>query len=522
MTLVRPEITGRRAALACCAVALGLSWTVAALSDGALHDDDLTHFLYAKWASERPEYLVHEWGRPGFTVLYFLPAQLGWVAARGLSGLLTVLAAWLAYRIADRLHLPHAWLAAPLTLVQPMFFQLSTTTLTETPLAFYVALAVWLLLEKRHGASAAVLSLAFLTRHEAIVWLPIWLVAMWYERSRWWCYAWLIWAPLAHNLVAPSLLGKVPILMFLEPADDVQYGCGSAMAMVGRALLAYGPGLAALAGLGSVMICRLRRGWIVAAAVAAYFGCHAACRYLGVYATGGYARFLVPICPLMAVLALAALRGLADWSARRWWVRPTAVAAVFVLLWFAGEWEKPWWVYPPFMLAFRLATGGVVLATAATVWVRLRRDRLRWVRWVVPAGLVVMTLGQTAYLCRPWPMTSDQRSVAEVVDWLKRNGYGDRRVLSANIWVHYLWPMTAKPSEWPVSRQIAQAEPGTILIWDRRYAPSFPHRMALDAYKNAPDYKLLTQSSPSPGVFCYVFEKGTDPPTPGPPARGSR
>jgi predicted membrane-bound dolichyl-phosphate-mannose-protein mannosyltransferase len=318
---------GRRLAVGSCLIALAISVVLAAASDGSHHDDDLAHFLYARWSGEHPKYLLHEWARPGFTVLYALPAQLGWVAARWLSGLLTVAAAWLAYRCAEEIRLPHAWIVAPLALIQPMFLQLSYTTLTETPLAFFLMLAMWLLLSRRFGLSAVALSAALVTRHEAVVWLPIWVIAMWHGRARWWSYPLLLWAPVLQNALSPFVIGKMPILLFLEPTADVHYGHGSAMAMVGRAVVAYGPGMAAMSCLGVVSVWRKRRGWIVASSAIVYFAFHVICRYLGVYATGGYPRFLVPICPLVAILVAAAILALAEWSSPRWWLRATAVAA---------------------------------------------------------------------------------------------------------------------------------------------------------------------------------------------------
>jgi hypothetical protein len=493
--------------MACCLAGLAISWLLAFNSDGVLHDDDLTHFLYARWARQVPGYLVHEWGRPGFTVLYFLPAQIGWVAARCLSGVLTVLSAWLAYRIAERLYLPHAWLAAPLALIQPMFFQLSYTTLTETPLAFYAALGLWLLIARRYGWSAVVFSLTLVTRHEALVWLPVWVLAMWCGRARPWSYLWLGWAPLLHNLLAPGMIGKVPLKMFFLPSADVQYGSGSLWAMPARAVLTWGPGIAALACLGAILICRRRGGWIVTSMAAVYFGTHAIVRCLGLFATGGYARFLVSLAPLVAILAVAGIGGLGDWSARRWWLRPTLVAAAFVLFWFAGEQEKPWWIYPPFLLGFRIVTAGIVVMVVALIAVNRKRHRLAWARWVLPALLVGLTVLHTAYICRPWKLSSDQRSIQSVVQWLKDNGYGGRRVLAASIWVHWFWPSVLKPDEYDTAGRLAEAPAGTLLIWDKRYSPTFPHNMPLKDYLNDPRYRLLTRSWPSPDVFCYAFEK---------------
>ena len=50
-------VDGHRIAIACCLIALVLSGLMAFLSDGAHHDDDLAHYLYAKWSANRPAYL---------------------------------------------------------------------------------------------------------------------------------------------------------------------------------------------------------------------------------------------------------------------------------------------------------------------------------------------------------------------------------------------------------------------------------------------------------------------------------
>lgn len=494
-------------AITFCFVGLVASFAMAWQSDGVHHDDDLTHFLYAKWARQIPGYLVHDWGRPGFTVLYFPAAQIGWVAARWFSGILTILAAWLAYRAAERMYLPYAWLVVPLTLIQPMFFQLSYTTLTETPLAFYAALALRLLVSGRCGGSAVVMSLSLVTRHEAVVWLPIWAFAMWHRRARPWSYLLLVWAPIVHNLLMWDVLGKTPFEVFLNRTHDVQYGRGPIMAIPARALVAYGPGLAALAVLGAVAICRRRGGAVIAAMTAAYVLTHAGLRYLGWYATAGYARLLVPVAPMVGLLCVAAIAALADWSARRWWLRPAGVAAAFVFFWWACEAEKPWWLYPPFLLAFRVVTVGVVLIAAASVWVGLRRPRLTWIRWVFPVLLVSLTGIQTLHLARPWRMTPEQRSIQQVVQWLKDNGYGGRRILASNVWVNLLWPYVLDPGDYDTKRLFEDAPAGTVLIWDKRFSPAFPRNMELADYLNNPHCRLLTKSWPSPGVFCYAFEK---------------
>lgn len=506
-TYVPTALTSRNAAIACCLVALLLSWLLAILSDGVHHDDDLTHFLYAKWSGHRLAFLLNEWGRPGFTVLYFLPSQLGWTAARMFSGLLSVAAAWWAFRTAEEVRLPWAWLAAPLALIQPMFFQLSYTTLTETAVAFYVTLAMLLLVRGRFALSAAVLSLTLVTRYECVVWLPLWVVAMWFGRARWRDMIWLLWAPIAYNVITYLWLGHVPFDMFFEPKANTDYGRGTLLAMPARALLAFGPGIIALAAVGIPATWPKRWGWFVAGVALLYFAFHVFCRYLGLYATGGYPRFLISISPIVGVLALAGARELACWTSPRWPRAVVILALTLLVFWYAGEAEKPDWIYPPFVWAFRLTTFALVFLVVGLLVLRSVRPRPAWWPVVLPMLLIGTTLIQTRYMAKPWMKGKDQWAVASVVTWLKEHGYGDRPILATNVWVYRLWPMRLQEDKWHVAKELEAAPPGTILIWDKCYSPSHPHAMDVRRFKDDPNYRLLTKSWPSPGVFCYAFEK---------------
>src|SRR5262245_8867837 len=82
--------------------ALGLA------SDGVYHDDDLTHFLMARWARWFPGYLLHIWGRPGFTIPVAAVAWVNntttaWQLARLLSACVTAGSTLIAVHVASDL-----------------------------------------------------------------------------------------------------------------------------------------------------------------------------------------------------------------------------------------------------------------------------------------------------------------------------------------------------------------------------------------------------------------------------------
>ena len=80
-TVLQSLISGLTLGCIYAALGLGLSVWMGLRSDGVYHDDDLTHLQMARWAWQYPRYLLHDWGRPGFTVLYASPASAGWAPA---------------------------------------------------------------------------------------------------------------------------------------------------------------------------------------------------------------------------------------------------------------------------------------------------------------------------------------------------------------------------------------------------------------------------------------------------------
>src|SRR5262245_24449923 len=127
-----------------------LIWLVVFAAIGAAlvllyHDADQQdsgyHFLFARWARRHPRYLVGVWARPLFTLLYSLPAQFGYAAAKFFTVIISLAAAWQTFRLARQIKLDRAELAIPLLFLQPSFFLLSSTVLTETLFALVFVIA---------------------------------------------------------------------------------------------------------------------------------------------------------------------------------------------------------------------------------------------------------------------------------------------------------------------------------------------------------------------------------------------
>lgn len=548
-------------------LALGAAITAAcavANPESLHHFDDLTHYLFAKWAWQWPAYLIDEWGRPGFTALYFLPAGLSWTACRLLSTLLTAAAAWLAFRIAQRAGLRSAWAVIPLCYAQPLYFQLAQTTLTETPLAFYLTFAVYLAQRDRWAWSAAFISLATITRHEAAIFIPLWILLAWRETTPLLCSCsvssclaeilwhrrlvgdstgetpvpqhglraepglwrlWpLIWAPVAVNVAAVAI-GMVPgIVRLFEPKPSAMYGQGGWLTFFSRSMEAFGPAVMVLAIVGASRLARMPKGGVVVACAVVYFATHTTIRALGLFNSGGYARFLVPISPLLAVMALSGWSRLRSTAPRERRIATMLAAGAMIVLWlamerqlalYAAQLDEATELPAVHVAAWAVRCTAALLALLAVVTAGLGSwPRHRFLRMTaVPATIVAMLLLTSWALCRPLAKPHAGRIAEEALAWTAAHGFGDREIISANMWVTYATGRALPPLKRGVRSQLEQAPVGSLFLWDEQFAPCDDDSLRLQKLLANPAFGLLHRSRPLPyhsRPYILVFEKRAD------------
>jgi hypothetical protein len=514
---------------------LACSLVMAALSDGGHQDDDLTHYQMARWSLAHPAYLLDSWGRPGFTVLYALPAQAGWLGARACSGLLTALTAWLAYLIAGRLGVRAAPLVPLLLWLQPLPFTLSYTTLTETPLALYFTLAGWLYLRGNRGLSAAVISLCACTRHEAVLWLAMWLAAMLYERRPVREWIWLCWAPVVQNAVSWAAFGEIPLLMLFDAHPSDEYGHGLWLSMLTRWPVAAGLGQLLLAVSVLPDVLRRRGALLWIGGGLAYFVAHSVIYCFGMFASGGYFRFLVPIGPVVAVAAAEALGQ--SWAGLRQGTtaqKPLWLAlGGIIALWGAVEAEAALHrtvlvehhltVVLPATRALLGLLGSVTLgalvlsACPAGRWRAVAGGALPLVALVLTVGqwAVCATLPPAFRLCAPLVLDERQRTYRAAVAWLDAQHLRQQPIVAASWWLDEFLGRTRPPRGQLAGNQVADMQPGDLLLWDSREFASPRHGLSLADLRARPDFVELWHSGGGPldDVYCAVFEKRPPPAT---------
>jgi hypothetical protein len=503
-------------------IGTAVSVILALLSDGAYHDDGLTHYLFARWAWSDPHYLLNEWGRPGLTLLLFPFAAVGWPAAKVCMAVVSGVAVWLAYRSAVRLRLRTAEWVPLLCFVQPVFLVMSYDTMTESAMAFYLVLGLWLHLTRRPGWGAAAVSLCFVTRYESSVLLAVWAVGLWRARAGWTAFALLLWTPVTYNLLGLLLGGRLPLLYFGETPQLAAYGAGNPLTMLVRSMASWGPAVCVLALVGCLESWRVREGWMVSVSVLAYLVTHSLVYWLGTHGSGGYPRFLVAVTPLVGIAAANGLERLADAGAfRRRAVLVLLVLVVGVLCLGAeleGTARDEAWIFllekvRPVVRILSLA----VIALGLLWWARLGRAKAgRPVTW--PAGVlavlaVVATMVPLVLFVRPHRLGPDARAVRAAVGWIEAREPASRTVVATTVWASYFLDRgysVVPPDRTPI---LDEAEPGTLLLWDAEYSPGERFGLTLDAMAGHASAWRLVWTSPArdrrdPFVRVYQCVRG--------------
>lgn len=415
--------------------ALGLSWLAIMLlrSPGALLDDEITHALISLNAWRYPEALLDVWGRPGNTTAYMLPMLLGGLEGRRIAAIImSGLTAACAVAMAPHLGVRARWLITLCFFFQPWIAGLGFQSVTEIPFSLALAAGVLAWMRGRWGLAGLCFGLLALIRHEGVALLGLWLL---YALARHeWRSAALVLLPLAlYNLAFLILFGRLASGNLLEAVPTTEYGAGSWFHFLPLLVAGAGPGLIILFVLGLAPASRQRddtgrvpRDWALLyfAPYLAYFAVHTVIFRFGLFASGGYGIFLLPLAPAVAVLAA---RG--------------------------GEWA----------------------------WQRLnraseRRGQIATRIALLPAALALGLIISSGMIVPPTPLDplhSAQRAAADwVIRWLADDpNRADTPVAATHVafWLEF------RP-EWPTSSEPWWFDPadlpaGSLLVYDSKYSP---------------------------------------------------
>ncbi|MEK7830671.1 MAG: hypothetical protein AAB401_06260, partial [Acidobacteriota bacterium] len=292
----------------------------------AEQQDAAYHFLFARWAGQHTHYFISVWARPLFTLVYFLPSQFGYPAAKLFTVAISLVTAWQTFRLAQQLGLWRAELAVPLLFLQPAFFALSSWVMTETLFALLFVIALRLHISGRIKAGMLVASLLILVRPEGFfigaLW-GIWVLRIQLRRGdlirnpQWLLLAggMFIWW-LAAYLLTGDKLWIVHDWPHDWRVDGQANGTGPIWWYAAQLPLIAGLPLFAPFLLGLWRCLRRRELGFATSSFLTLFVLHSLMFTRGWFGSAGYARYFVCVSPVVALIALAGWNDLAERRSR--------------------------------------------------------------------------------------------------------------------------------------------------------------------------------------------------------------
>jgi hypothetical protein len=471
-----------------------LSTSLALRSNGTYQDDELRHYLVARTMQHDWRMLLNVWGRPGFTILMAAPASIGQIATgfeatRLMTVVLAVLTSVLAYLAARQIKAPLPWLVPWLLLLMPLWMGLSFTPTTEMAAAFYLMAGTWRLAHGQRRWAAVCFALLPLTRHELIV-LLVPATGYFLLRRDFWAFLLLGWAEALWNLLAIIAGEKLPLQRFFAPIDQGHLGHGNVLHYFNRWLEMGGTAIVGLTLAGAAMVMareanhwrrlgasspaarRARMRLFIAGGAVGVVALQTLLYQFNRFASGGYARFLIPIAPWMAITCLFAIVALLRGR------RPVLLlitAAVILAACYSKSWitiNTPCYVAATVLVALTIAWR-IRLTAAMALAILLCLNALQWRSDVHP------------YLIQPHQILI-KNAIAEL-----QQQFPNERIVGASPWVKYFQNQSMDEDEADARRRWEQDDPpGVLYLYDQSHATAvpldwftaFPSRIVMDRW----------------------------------------
>lgn len=312
---------------------------IVAMASDAVYDigDGITHYEIAKWSWKHPELFLHHWGKPFFTLLSSPFAQFGYKGIVIFNIICHVGAAWIAWRIADRMKLPFAFLVGPLVIFAPISWGVAQSGLTEPLFAVTLMSGIYFITGGRNTVAAVLISLLPLARTEGFFLAPLFGLFFLIRRD------YLSLCLLGCGTLLYSILGALWVhndflwLIHGNPyVGEADYGHGTLTHFIDQNEFIMGWAMAFFSVLGLLTLLFRKRFVpvhsiaeiiLVFGSVVVFFTLHSIFWWKGMFGSYGLIRVMACIIPCIAIVSLRGIQ-----FATRYYEKYTAAVAVTLVV----------------------------------------------------------------------------------------------------------------------------------------------------------------------------------------------
>lgn len=488
-------------------------------SDGFYQDDEIGHYQNMRGFWLDPFSILGNWQKPGFKILYVIPAAFGYQVLLFFNALTTALIAYFASVLANEVGVKVRLAVFGFVAFQPLLYQLSFRTYSELSTALLLALLVISLYREQDLISAFLATYLFTIRQELAL-IALILGVIFLLRKKW---------------IPFLILGAAPVLLiilgFLKSGswmwffDDVFFK-GVESKFVRHGFFHYfklfpfiiGHGISGLFLLG-VFGGLFENDWkayyhrfrhiLWVGGVYFLIHCLFTSPWLDLSASAGNLRYILVISPLAAVLAGEGWQKM--WSANTSQVKLLlGILGVYVLL--HAVFLSYQYNYVVLLSQKTYSYLAVALISLIPAFVLARTKISSQLNGSII--LLLLVLATTLYTEPPKKNSEENITVQKMVSWLDGQGLLQRDIL-INHPMFYFYAEILKasdPEKYPglFMKTLETADSGDIIVWDSHYSfrPVYKMDVKLEYFQENDEYRLLKRFvSRDQRYVAFVLEK---------------
>jgi len=308
---------------------LFITYSILALLSEGTHGgaDDIEHYYRSRYAFKMPRFFLDHWGKPFFTALSSPFAQFGHNGIKIFNVIAGTLAAYFTYRTAELLKFRFSVLAIFLVISSPLYSVIMMSGMTEILGSLLLILSIFLFFKQKYIWSAVLLSFLPFVRTEALVILPLFIVAYAWQRH-WKAIPFLFFGFVFYSIVGgfyyKDFLWVIHMMPYKGNASEI-YGSGELLHYVEASKYIFGLPLSILIVAGLVLWVldpmmkakNAAKDWFIKMLVAympfiIYLAAHSYVWWKGTGNSVGLIRVIVAIIPSAALLGMFAYSRILD------------------------------------------------------------------------------------------------------------------------------------------------------------------------------------------------------------------
>ncbi|WP_448518631.1 glycosyltransferase family 87 protein [Rhodoflexus sp.] len=492
-------------------------------ANGFYQQDEAAHFLSMRGFWFSPHSILSNWAKPGYKLIYALPALAGATFVTFFNCTVAALTAFMAYRIAEQLGSKIPALAFVALALQPLWFNLAFRNYSEIITALLLTLSVWMHLRQQWIFAALALSYAAFIRQELYPFVGLYFLWLGYRKQ--WIAALLLGTfPLLQNVWGWAVSGDPLYLInqILKSSGEI----GGAYPRKGfnhyflMSITIYGAPVVLAALVYLTMTIASVRGnmdnlfkkpdvvvWLV---FVLYFLMYSVFNWQAVEigpSGGGNLRYLLVISPLGAVMTAFAVEWWEEFQPKNLLLYAMGGLAVLVALFMSYEHnyvvfteERDW---RPFVL---------VMLGILILLFPLKKEQ----KWMAFSGLILLSALVTV---RPIKLSGEDAACQRLAAWYSNyeqsNGEPPALYLHHDMFYYYLgrtrYEFNTRP-QFITDENVKAAPKGSLIIWDSHYSyrPELrKESLTYDYFTSKPDqYEIVHEVISDDQTFgALVFRK---------------